>query len=73
MILFSPMEQYEIYQLFNIIISFNNINFYLFIVVLISIALPLFHNSKLVPNWWGILNESLYKTILSMVHNYIVH
>lgn len=71
MLLFSPMEQYEIYELLKVAISINNINFFLFIAVFISISLPLLQNNKLVANWWGILNESLYKTLLSMVINYI--
>lgn len=71
MFIYSPMEQYEIYELLKIAININNINFYLLIVVFISISLSFLQNNKLVANWWGILNESLYKTLLSMVINYI--
>jgi F-type H+-transporting ATPase subunit a len=66
----SPMEQYEIYSVISFL-NINNINLYLIIVMMICIILPFLHNNKLVPNWWGIFNESLYRTLLSMVINYI--
>jgi F-type H+-transporting ATPase subunit a len=71
MLIFSPMEQYEIYTILNTNISINNINFYLLIVLFICLIFPFLHNSKLIPNWWGVFNESLYSTVLSMVINYI--
>ena len=72
MLYFSPMEQYEIYSVFSINFILNQINIYMFIVTLMLISLTFStYNSKLITNWWGILNESLYKTILSMVTSYI--
>lgn len=69
--LFSPMEQYEIYSIFSLSMSFNNINFGLFIVMIICMAIPLLSSNHVVSHWWGIFNESLYRTLLSMVINYI--
>jgi F0F1-type ATP synthase membrane subunit a len=43
------------------------------LIVTLSLILLAFTttSSKLISNWWVILNESLYKTILSMVTSYI--
>jgi len=73
MLIFSPMEQYEIFSLFNLNFSLNQINFYMLIVLFcfFSFTLTTSSNPKLISNWWGILNESFYKTILSMIMNYI--
>ena len=72
MLLFSPMEQYEIYSIGTFSIIINQINIYMLIVTLCLILLAFTTaSSKLITNWWGILNESLYKTILSMVTSYI--
>lgn len=71
----SPMEQYEIYPLMSFTITLNNVVFYLLTAAFISIfiAAPGITSDKdsIVPTWWGIQNESLYRTILSMVENYI--
>lgn len=69
----SPMEQYEIYPLLSFNLTLNNVIFYLIIAGLISVTLSSIGTSRgeIVSNWWGILSESLYRTILSMVENYI--
>ena len=69
----SPMEQYEIYPLLSFNLTLNNVIFYLLIAGLISTLLTYVGTARgeLVSNWWGILSESLYRTILSMVENYI--
>ena len=41
------------------------------LVIFISIMIPLLQNTKLIANWWGLFNESLYRTLLSMTINYI--
>lgn len=73
MLLFSPMEQYEIYSVLSMNLVLNQINIYMLIVIFIFIFLASTceAGSKLITNWWGILNESLYKTMLSMVTSYI--
>jgi F-type H+-transporting ATPase subunit a len=69
----SPMEQYEIYPLLSLNLTLNNVIFYLLIAGLISTLLTYVGTARgeIVSNWWGILSESLYRTILSMVENYI--
>ena len=37
----------------------------------ISIMLGSLQNDMIVSSWFGILNESFYRTLLSMVQNYI--
>ena len=65
---FSPMEQYEIYQIGSLNISFNNIVFYQQIGTFISIFPTILNTqSTIISNWMSIQNESLYRTILSMV------
>jgi F-type H+-transporting ATPase subunit a len=67
------MEQYEIYPLFSLSLTLNNVIFYFLIAGFISILLTYVGTvrGEVVSNWWGILSESLYRTILSMVENYI--
>jgi len=69
----SPMEQYEIYPLFSLNLTLNNVIFYFLIAGFISTLLTYVGTvrGEVVPTWWGILSESLYRTILSMVENYI--
>jgi ATP synthase subunit 6 len=69
--IFSPMEQYEIYNIFSLNFNFNNINYSLSLVIFIIIILSSTYKANITPNWWGILNESLYRTLLSMTTNYI--
>ena len=68
---YSPMEQYEIYNILSFSIYLTNINFGLLIVTLIIFSLSLFQSNSIIATYWSILTESLYKTLLSMVINYI--
>jgi len=72
-IAFSPMEQFELFPLFSLNITINNVIFYLLVASFISITITYVGSvrNKLVPSFFGILSESLYATILSMVDNYI--
>jgi len=67
------MEQYEIYPLLSLNFTLNNVIFYFLIAGLLSSFFSFVGTARgeLVANWWGILSESLYRTILSMVENYI--
>ena len=77
------MEQYIIYSIGSIHIEFNQIIFYLIIssLLIISLELPLrggipaplefAQTNKIISNSWTILIESLYRTILNMVENYL--
>jgi F0F1-type ATP synthase membrane subunit a len=69
----SPMEQYEIYPLVTLSLTLNNVIFYLLVAASISVIITRIGTlrGELVSNWWGILNESLYRTILVMTTDYI--
>ena len=64
------MEQYEIYSIMAIEIRINNIVIYLMLGAIMVMSQGISSN-KLVPNQWGIINESLFRSMLSMVENYI--
>jgi len=69
----SPLEQYDIYPIFSINFVLNNVLLYFLIAASLS-PLILYigtHQGSIIANWWGILSESLYRTILLMVENYI--
>jgi F0F1-type ATP synthase membrane subunit a len=68
---YSPMEQYEIYNILSFSMNLTNINFGLLIVTFIILSLSLFQSNSIIATYWSILTESLYKTLLSMVVNYI--
>ena len=70
----SPLEQYDIYPIFSFHFILNNVLLYFLIAASLSPILFFLgssYKSNLISNWWGILNESLYRTILLMVENYI--
>lgn len=71
MILYSPMESFNIFNLFSVTLSINNVVFYLLIGALISPLLQFVGTLKgsIVPNGWGIIGETLFSTILSLVKN----
>ena len=71
MIFLSPMEQYDIYNIISISFNLTNINYSLILVVFIILFINLNDNKKIIASWWGILNESLYRTLLFMIENYI--
>lgn len=69
--LYSPMEQYEIYNILSLNWNLTNINYGLLLVIFILISLGTLQNNLLITSWFGILNESFYNTLLTMVRNYI--
>jgi F0F1-type ATP synthase membrane subunit a len=72
--IFSPMEQYEIFPILTLSLTINNVIFYLFIGALISPILQYVGTVRgrlAEPTGWGIISETLYRTILSMVESYI--
>lgn len=70
---YSPMEQYEIYPIFNIGFTQNNVIFYFQVAGLQSIQVTFIGTQRgnLVPTTYGITHESLFRTILQMVDNFI--
>lgn len=71
MLYYSPMEQYEIYSQQSLTLNITNINYGLILVMFISIMLGTLQSNLILSSWFGILNESFYRTLLSMVQNYI--
>nr|YP_009659075.1 ATP synthase F0 subunit a [Chytriomyces confervae]QCQ69073.1 ATP synthase F0 subunit a [Chytriomyces confervae] len=67
----SPMEQFEIYPIISLNLVLNNVIFYFIIASTISILLATAHRGEIVATWWGILTESLYRTVLKTVEDYI--
>lgn len=69
--MFSPKEQYIIFPLFSVNLVINNVIFYLLISASLVLILGNLSNNKIISNNWGIFSESLYRTILSMIDNFI--
>jgi len=60
---YSPMEQFEIYNLISFTYNLTNVNYGLLLVVIIIMSLSLLQNNQIITSYWGILTESLYKTL----------
>jgi F0F1-type ATP synthase membrane subunit a len=69
--MFSPKEQYIIFPVFNVNIVINNVIFYLLIAASLVIILGNISNNKIITNNWGILSESLFRTILLKIENFV--
>ena len=77
----SPLDQFEIRNLFSINISFlgnsyfslTNIGLYIIIslVLIIIYSLLAINNNKIIPNNWSISQETIYSTVHSIVINQI--
>jgi hypothetical protein len=57
------MEQFEIYNLISFTYNLTNVNYGLLLVVIIIMSLSLLQNNQIITSYWGILTESLYKTL----------
>lgn len=70
--LFSPKEQYVIYPIKSVSLVVNNVILYLFfaglLIILINMSLV---RGNIISNNWGILSESLYRTILLKIENFV--
>jgi len=72
MLLYSPMEQYVIFPIFSFNFVINNVIFYLLIAALISLAIgKATLRGTVLSNNWGILSESLFRTILKMIEEFV--
>ncbi len=71
--MYSPKEQYIIYPVINVNLVINNIIFYLLLAGLLTILLgnTLNIGNRVISNNWGILSESLYRTILLKIENFL--
>lgn len=67
--LYSPMEQFEIFNIISVSFSINNVIFYLLVGALVSPILQYVGTLRghIYPTGWGIISETLYSTILSML------
>lgn len=69
--MYSPMEQYIIFPVFSLQLTITNIIFYLLIAGLITVIMGNMNSGHILSNNWGILSESLYRTILNMLENFV--
>jgi ATP synthase subunit 6 len=68
------MEQFEIFPILTLGITLNNVIFYLLVGALISPILQYIGAARgkiAEPTGWGIIGETLYRTVLSMVETAI--
>lgn len=73
--MYSPMEQFVIYPVLNVQLTVSNIAFYLLLSVALSISLTFLVSNipraGVVANNWGILSESLFRTVLNMLESFV--
>ena len=66
------MEQYIIFPLNTISITITNIVFYFIIASLLTVVITAFSgHDKILNHNWGILSESLFRTILNMLDTFV--
>lgn len=58
--LYSPMEQFNIYSL-NVFLT--NWNLYILIITLLIISFINLKTNEILPNYWNLFTESMYRTI----------
>ena len=69
---YSPMEQYIIYPVLSLNITVTNVILYLSIAAFLTILLGKgIMKGNILSNNWGILSESLFRTILLMIENFV--
>jgi len=70
--IFSPKEQYVIYPIFSLNFVINNVILYLLFAAFLTILLGKgISKGNIISNNWGILSESLFRTILLMIENFV--
>ena len=68
----SPMEQYIVNPLLNINFTINNVIFYLFLGAFITILIgKAIFKGNIISNNFGIVSESLKRTILVKIENFV--
>jgi hypothetical protein len=63
----SPMEQFELYT----VSFFTSAIFFMIVASLLCLRALTLTSFSISGNWWAILNESLYHTLLAMTRDYI--
>lgn len=67
----SPMEQFEVINLLSINLNITNFLFYLLIGVSLTFIFSNLDKGLILGNNWSIINETMYRTVLNMIHYYI--
>jgi F-type H+-transporting ATPase subunit a len=69
---YSPKEQYVIYPIFNINFTINNVILYLMFAGFLTLLLGKgIKRGKILSNNWGLISESLFRTILLKIENFV--
>lgn len=69
--LYSPMEQFTIFSIYQLNFSINNLNILGILIVICFILISKINSDKLISNQWNIFIESCYGSIRNMICNYI--
>jgi F-type H+-transporting ATPase subunit a len=69
--MFSPMEQFIIFPVFSLQLTISNIVFYLLLSGLITLVLGSLNKGTILTNNWGIVSESLFRTVLNMLETFV--
>lgn len=70
--MYSPKEQYIIYPIFSLSFVINNVIFYLILATILTILLGKgIKKGRILSNNWGIISESLFRTILLKIENFV--
>src|SRR5688572_14129667 len=73
--MFSPKEQYIIYPVFKFELIINQIIFFLllaaFLTIILGNSFSLNSQTRIICNNWSILSESLFRTILLKIENFV--
>jgi ATP synthase subunit 6 len=62
--MYSPVEQFINFPVFSFNLVINNVVFYIFISAFLILFLGNLISNRIITSNWGILSESLFRTIL---------
>lgn len=65
------MEQFIIFPVFNFQFTISNIVFFLLLSGLITLVLGSLNQGAILANNWGIVSESLFRTVLNMLESFV--
>jgi uncharacterized MnhB-related membrane protein len=63
-LMYSPVEQFINFPVFSFNLVINNVVFYIFISAFLILFLGNLISNRIITSNWGILSESLFRTIL---------
>jgi F-type H+-transporting ATPase subunit a len=67
--MYSPVEQFIIYPVISFNLTINNVIFFLFIAAFLTLFLGNLISNRVITNNWGILSESLFRSILFKIES----